>query len=181
MDVSRRNFIIGGVCAVAYAAIPRFSLASSYTDFKPLTLFNLHTSEKLAVKYRDQGQYFSSALNDIKDFFRDYRNGEQHQIDPRLLDRVYALDQYFGSNNTIELISGYRSPTTNSMLSERSSGVARNSFHMHGKAADIRFTGKNLNNMYEAAKSMNFGGTGIYGKSQFIHVDTGPVRSWVGR
>ncbi|MFA7667652.1 MAG: DUF882 domain-containing protein, partial [Burkholderiaceae bacterium] len=62
----------------------------------------------------------------------------------------------------------------------RSSGVARNSFHMSGRAIDIRLPGVSLARVREAALSMQAGGVGYYPKSGFIHLDTGPVRRWRG-
>ena len=37
---------------------------------------------------------------------------------------------------TFEVISGYRSPRTNALLHERSSGVATHSIHLQGRALD---------------------------------------------
>lgn len=184
MNLSRRNFLIGSAATLAVAAMPKLALAvdntSGYYDFQPLNFLNVHTNEKLVVRYRDQNGYIAGALNEVNDFFKDYRTGTQHEMDPRLLDRIYALNMRFGGKNNFELISGYRSPQTNSMLRENSHGVAKNSFHMQGKAADIRMPGQNLDEVYKVANAMGLGGTGVYHKSNFIHVDTGPVRTWHG-
>ena len=78
------------------------------------------------------------------------------------------------------LLSGYRSPKTNSMLSSRSSGVARNSLHMRGQAADLRLTSRTPTQMANAALACRAGGGGRYPRSNFVHMDCGPIRSWRG-
>jgi uncharacterized protein YcbK (DUF882 family) len=76
------------------------------------------------------------------------------------------------------LLSGYRSPQTNAMLRRRSSGVARNSLHMKGQAADLRLESRSVAQMARAAKACRAGGVGRYTGSDFVHMDCGPVRSW---
>jgi uncharacterized protein YcbK (DUF882 family) len=78
------------------------------------------------------------------------------------------------------LLSGYRSPATNAMLRSRSRGVARNSLHMKGQAADLRLKSRSVSQMARAAAACNAGGVGKYSRSNFVHMDCGPVRVWGG-
>uniref|UniRef100_UPI0025C06C76 YcbK family protein n=1 Tax=Marivivens sp. TaxID=1978374 RepID=UPI0025C06C76 len=78
------------------------------------------------------------------------------------------------------LLSGYRSPETNAMLRRQSSGVARNSLHMRGQAADLRLASRSVNQIASAAQSCNAGGVGRYAGSNFVHMDCGQVRTWNG-
>jgi uncharacterized protein YcbK (DUF882 family) len=56
--------------------------------------------------------------------------------------------------------------------------VATRSLHMDGKAIDIRLPGVPLGDLRDAALSLRAGGVGFYPRAQFVHVDTGRVRSW---
>ena len=76
------------------------------------------------------------------------------------------------------IISGYRSPKTNSMLHDKSDGVATHSLHMEGKAVDIRLPGRQLASVRDTALGMQRGGVGYYARSDFVHVDVGRVRRW---
>jgi uncharacterized protein YcbK (DUF882 family) len=180
MNLNRRQFITGTVGLVAAAMIPRVSVAAIVTEYKPLTFNNLHTGEKITIAHRNSLGYFQTALDQINHLFRDFRTGAIEPINPKLLDVIYQLDQNFNGNNVIDLISGYRSPETNGNLHAHSDGVAQNSFHMYGKAADIHFQGKEVGKMYKAALDLRAGGVGLYSKSNFVHVDVGPVRTWIG-
>ena len=66
------------------------------------------------------------------------------------------------------------------MLNKNSSGVAKKSLHMQGKAIDIRLPGRQLSELRKMAQNMKVGGVGFYPGSEFIHLDTGRVRSWNG-
>src|SRR5262249_27319443 len=99
-------------------------------------------------------------------------------IDRELLDTLVRLQRRLGTRQPIQVISGYRSPQTNAMLASTSEGVARNSFHIQGKAIDLRLEGIALSHLRNAAKSLQVGGVGYSPASDFIHVDTGPIRYW---
>ena len=109
---------------------------------------------------------------------RDYRANEIKPIDPVLLDQLYALKLKTGTKSPFHVISGYRTPATNAMLRRRSNGVARRSYHTKGKAIDIRLPGYDTHRLRNAALSLRSGGVGYYRNSNFVHVDTGPVRTW---
>jgi len=117
-------------------------------------------------------------LRDINTVLRDHRSGDVYPIDTDLLDLLFALQATVGSRKAYEVISGYRSPATNASLRNTSSGVAKRSYHMQGKAIDIRLPGCDLEQLHTAALSIKAGGVGYYPGSDFIHVDVGPLRSW---
>lgn len=169
--LSRRLFV---------AALAGSPLLVRARDSGPRVLsFNhLHTGERLEVEYFSAGGYVHDALGAVNHLLRDFRNGEVGPIDPALLDLLHALRTKTESDRPFEIISGYRSPATNRMLHERSSGVATKSLHMSGQAIDIRVAGVPLASLRDAALALGRGGVGFYPGSNFVHVDTGRVRAW---
>lgn len=143
-----------------------------------LAFSNLHTGERLTVTYRENGEPVPDALAAINHLLRDHRNGEVAEIDLGLLDLLHALARRLDSRAPFQIISGYRSPATNARLREAGRGVAKNSYHMRGMAADIRVEGVRLKDLRQAALNMKRGGVGYYPRPRFIHVDTGRVRRW---
>jgi uncharacterized protein YcbK (DUF882 family) len=101
-----------------------------------------------------------------------------HAIDPAVLDLLHELTRVTGSTKPFQIISGYRSPVTNEMLRGKSEGVAVGSLHMVGQAVDIRLADVPLLKLKSAALSIRRGGVGYYPDSDFVHVDTGRVRTW---
>jgi uncharacterized protein YcbK (DUF882 family) len=145
---------------------------------RSLSLKNLHTGENISQPYWMAGDYLPETLSAINNVLRDHRSGEVYPIDPGLLDLLSALQQRVNSRRDYEVISGYRSPASNSMLHNKSNGVAKRSLHMLGQAIDIRLPGTELATLHRAASEMKSGGVGLYTSSRFIHVDTGRVRYW---
>ena len=111
---------------------------------------------------------------------RDHRTGETHPIDTDLVDQLAALQRRLDAPAPLVLISGYRSPATNEALRQRSSGVARSSYHLSGRAADVRVGGVAFEALHREALALGAGGVGAYSGSGFVHLDTGPVRTWGG-
>jgi len=143
-----------------------------------LRLHNLHTGENLKATYWAEGQYIKAEMAALNRVLRDHRSNEIYTMDQRLFDMLYALQQQLDSNATYHVISGYRSPKTNAMLNSNSSGVAKRSLHVQGRAIDIRLPGVELTQLRQAALDLKAGGVGYYPKSGFIHVDTGRTRFW---
>jgi len=128
--------------------------------------------------YWADGVWQPDGLRKINHVLRDFRTGDVMDIDPGLLDLMYRLRALVGTDEPFEIISGYRSPRTNAQLARQSSGVAKKSLHMEGKAVDLRLPGMKLSSLRRAALSLRGGGVGYYPKSGFIHVDTGRIRFW---
>jgi len=176
--LSRRRFLQVSAGAAAGLLITPAHAGLTRHGQRSLSLRNLHTGEKLTRTYWVDGEYLQEPLADLNHLLRDHRTGDMHPMDPRLLDMLHRLQQKVGSRRSFEIISGYRSPKTNNLLRSNSSGVAKKSLHMQGKAMDIRLPGQDLAQLRKAALSLKAGGVGYYPKSNFLHVDTGRVRYW---
>jgi len=146
---------------------------------RSINLKNLHTDETLQAVYWENGQYVPDALQAVNHVLRDFRTGDVHVIDPRLLDLITDLHARLGSSSAFQVISGYRSPQTNAMLRELSAEVAQHSLHMDGMAIDIVLEDVDTDRLHLAALGMARGGVGYY-PGRFVHVDVGPVRHWQG-
>jgi uncharacterized protein YcbK (DUF882 family) len=156
--------------AVALAAMPA----------KRVSLHNLHTNEQLELEFFRGGSYVAESLSAIQVLMRDFRNGAQHPIDPKLMDYLYDVARNVGADPVFSVISGYRSPQTNEQLREHSAGVARHSLHLEGRAIDVRLAGVGCTDLAARALAMSRGGVGYYQKSDFVHLDTGAFRTWKG-
>ena len=149
-------------------------------DIRRAFVHNLHTGETLNAVYWENGKYVPDALAEAMRVMRDWRDGREHVMDPRLIDLLHAVHTKLEVNKPFQLISGYRSPATNAALHAESGQVAAHSQHLLGKASDIRVEGVALANLHRAALSLRAGGVGFYPESDFVHVDVGPVRQWSG-
>lgn len=168
----------GALALLSFAVEPRRALAAALEP-RRLRLFHTHTGERLDVTYRQGGAWLPDALAELDRFLRDFRTGEVRPIDPGVLDVAWSLARATGRPlGTFEIVSGYRSPWTNALLRERSGGVARHSYHLQGRALDLRLEGVATEHLRDAALRLARGGVGFYRESDFVHVDTGPVRRW---
>jgi uncharacterized protein YcbK (DUF882 family) len=169
------QFAVAGVTAPLAA---RPALASR-PDARSLAMDHTHTGESLTLVYAMGDQYVPDALRTLNHFLRDHYSGDIGLIDPQLFDLLHRVKTELGARRPFQVISGYRCPTTNQALrTMRGGGVATRSLHMDGKAIDIRLPGVPLSELRDAAMSLRAGGVGYYPREQFVHVDTGSVRSW---
>ena len=175
--MDRRRFLRALAAAAPVLAVPDLAFSAPAAP-RVLRFAHLHTAETLQVEYMDGVRYLPDALASVNHLLRDFRTGDVHDIDPRLLDLLHDLQRQTGSRRPFEIISGYRSPRTNAMLHDRSSGVASGSLHMKGQAIDIRLADVPLQSLRDAAVALHRGGVGYYPASDFVHVDTGRVRTW---
>ena len=157
-------------------------LARASTTIEPATrtlnFHNIHTGESLKSTYWEMGSYLPESLKDISYILRDHRTGDMQTIDTRLLDVLASLHQRLESRRPFEVISGYRSPRSNELLYETTSGVNVNSLHMYGRAIDIRLGDRPLHVVRNTAWALQQGGVGYYPRSDFVHIDTGEVTRW---
>ena len=153
-------------------------LLGNEADERRLSFYHTHTGKTLHIVYFRQGEYDTRAMAELRVFLADWRNGEQQDLDPKLMDILWQLQQITGSHSTWEVISAYRSPETNEMLRNRGSAVAKKSQHLLGTAIDVRLRGTDLDMLHDAARKLKLGGVGYYADSNFVHVDTGRVRYW---
>jgi len=175
---SRRRFLQLGLGLSSTLVIPTAFARHTKAVDRKLALHNLHTGETVQATYWAEGEYQLSELAEINRILRDHRTGDVIDMDPQLVNLLHLLHETVDGKKPFDVISGYRSPMTNATLQKKSSGVAKKSFHMLGKAIDVTLPGRDLAKLNSAALALNAGGVGYYPKSDFIHVDTGPVRSW---
>jgi uncharacterized protein YcbK (DUF882 family) len=176
---SRRAMLRLGVVGVAILPwTRRLSADGAAADPRTLAFRNLHTGEEVDVVYRADGQLDPTALREIDWVLRDFRSGEARPMDRRLLDLLWQLRRSLDTTAPYEVISGYRSPTTNAMLARESRGVSRVSLHMKAMAIDVRLPDRPLLALRDAALGLRLGGVGYYPASDFVHLDVGRVRWW---
>lgn len=175
---NRRGFL--KICAGASAALLQLpAFAAFHANRKrELSLFNTHTGERLITTYWTPDGYSPAALRDINRLLRDHRTGDTTKMDLKMLDLLHAIGMECGADKELHIISGYRCPKTNAMLRKRSKGVAKRSYHMLGMAVDLRMPEIRTNSLRKIAVSLKGGGVGYYPRSGFIHVDSGPLRTW---
>jgi uncharacterized protein YcbK (DUF882 family) len=177
---SRRALLgaFAGLCAVAaapvYARTPGFLRKAG--DVRGIKMYSQRTGESINTIYYADGQYIPEAVSEISYFMRDWRQNEVRTYDPHNLDNLASVMRLMEASEPYLMISGYRTPKTNRMLR----GAASNSFHMKAMAADIRLKSRDVRQISRAALAAKGGGVGTYGRSNFVHIDSGPVRTWRG-
>lgn len=183
---SRRDFL-GSIArmAVAGAALtlaPPILASQAHAALaksRSLTFENLHTGKRLDIVYSLGDRYVPEALSTLNTFLFDHYSGRIGRMDPKLFDLLYRLKLTLSCEQPIQVISAYRCPSTNQKLRAKGhGGVARKSLHMEGKAIDMRLADVSLKDLRDAARRVRGGGVGYYPKDGFVHVDTGPVRTW---
>ena len=183
-NLMTRRTLLRAFAATTVAAAPVMANATGFLrgagDMRRIRMYNGRAGESLDMIYWIEGDYIRPALEEINYFFRDWRDNSVHRIDQRTIDILTASHRLMETDEPYTLLSGYRSPATNAMLRSRSSGVARNSRHLRGEAADVQLQSRSVRQMYQAARACNAGGVGRYSRSNFVHMDCGPVRSWGG-
>ncbi|MGJ8626450.1 MAG: YcbK family protein [Sulfitobacter sp.] len=179
-----RRAVLGAFAATAVAAAPTYSNAAGFLrgggDIRRIRMYSGRTGERIDMIYWIEGQYIKDAVKEVNYFMRDWRTDGVKSIDLRTVDIMAAAHNLLDVHEPYMLLSGYRSPKTNAMLRSRSRGVAKNSLHMRGQAADLRLSSRSTSQMARAAVACHGGGVGRYSGSNFVHMDCGVVRSWGG-
>ncbi len=177
--LNRREFLKLSLGAgVGLTTLPALAGLAAPVRERVLTLYNTHTGERAQATYWADGDYVESEIALMNRLLRDHRSGQEFAIEYRLFDTLHNLQILTGARTDFHVISGYRSPATNAMLRRQGRGVAKESLHTHGKAIDIRLPGHKLRDLQRAALALRAGGVGYYPQSDFIHLDTGRVRTW---
>jgi uncharacterized protein YcbK (DUF882 family) len=143
-----------------------------------LHLHNMHTDEEMTLVCCPGQYYDRRVLWQFSYLLRDHHTDAIHPMDPGLIDILYAISALTGSQGTFQIISGYRSPETNHTLRKLSHGVAEHSLHMEGKAIDLRMSDVSTRTIRKIALALRCGGVGYYRRANFVHLDTGRIRSW---
>jgi uncharacterized protein YcbK (DUF882 family) len=181
--ISRRG-LLGVFAATALVAAPTFAnafgLLRGAGDIRRIKMYSGRTGESMDTIYWLEGDYIPEAMKEINHFMRDWRTSETKTMDGRTVDIMAASHRLLDVSEPFMLLSGYRCPATNAMLRSHSRGVARNSLHMKGQAADLRLKSRSVSQMAKAAEACASGGVGRYYGSNFVHMDCGAVRHWGG-
>lgn len=182
-DLTRRG-LLRAFAATALVAAPTYSNAFGILrgagDIRRIRMYSGRSGEHLDTIYWIEGEYIPEVMKEITHFARDIRTGTTKTFDPRTIDIAAAAHRLMDVTEPYVLLSGYRSPQTNAMLRSHSSGVARNSLHMKAQAADLRLQSRSVSQIARAALACSAGGVGRYSRSNFVHMDCGPVRTWGG-
>ncbi|MGN7438300.1 MAG: YcbK family protein [Alcanivorax sp.] len=184
IDTQRRDLMKYGLAGVIAASSPLLTMKSAMaakdgSDAWKVSFRQRHTGESFSGVYRVGDKYLPDAFERLSYVLRDFRTKEVFPMDPHVIDILSLIQKKTGAHDSLQILSGYRSPKTNAMLKRNTSGVASNSFHMYGQALDIRIEGLGTRKLRNVARSLRAGGVGYYPKSGFVHVDTGKVRTWV--
>lgn len=174
---TRRRFL-SGLASFSVLAVAGGANALEDREERVLSFLHTHTGERLTVPYFADGSYIGASLAKLDRFLRDHRTGEEHTIDTALFDLLHDLRRATSARGPFQVISCYRSPATNRKLRSAGQGVARNSLHLQGMAIDVRLGDVSSAVLRDAAKELSRGGVGYYRESDFVHLDTGRVRSW---
>lgn len=180
--LTRRAFLRTTVAAAAIVGarlvVPPLGWARELPEGR-LSFVNVWTNERLDVIFRDaQGNYDLNALDDVNHILRCHYTGEVAAIDVRVLEHVNLVQKQIGGNRPVHIISGFRSPEYNAMLVRTGRRAARNSLHVQGQAIDLQFPGVHPKIIRQTALKLAFGGVGYYPRSKFVHLDSGPFRTW---
>lgn len=178
---TRRSFLGklgGGLAAVSLSMFYSLPAKARKTIGHSVSFKNIHTGEVYEGIYRVGGYYIPEEFKKINHIMRDHRENEARAMDPKLIDIIAEIQKNCGCNEPVGVLSGYRTEKTNRMLRRSTSGVAKNSYHIKGKAADIRLDGIKTRYLCNQAMKLKRGGVGYYPRSSFVHVDTGKVRHW---
>ncbi|RME17793.1 MAG: DUF882 domain-containing protein [Alphaproteobacteria bacterium] len=177
-----RRAVLGAFAATAVTAAPTYAKAAGFLrgagDVRRIAMYSGRTGEMIDTIYWIEGEYIQEALKEINYFMRDWRIDRATNIDTRTIDIIAATHALLDVDEPYLLLSGYRSAETNAMLRRRSRGVAKNSLHIKGQAADLRLKNRTVSQIYSAAMACKAGGVGKYSRSNFVHMDCGPVRTW---
>jgi len=180
--LSKRALLGGLTATLAMAAAPAFAAAPSLLqgagDFRSIALVNDRTDEWLKTVYWADGDYIPEAMDAINRILRDWRADRVCKMDAKTIDILSATQRLLDCSEPFEVVSGYRTASTNAMLRRKSRGVAKNSYHIKGMAVDIAMKTRSVSQISRAGLSLNAGGVGRYSRSDFVHLDSGPVRKW---
>lgn len=173
---TRRSLVTG--IAAGLLLCPFRSVSARVGDLRRINLYNPRTDERFDDIYYVHGEYIPDAMARLDHLLRDFRTNEMKHMDPRAIDIVSATQYIIGHDRPFSVISGFRSKRTNEALRRRSSGVAKKSFHVKGMAMDLRMEGVDVKTIADVGRTLDSGGVGRYTKSNFVHLDSGPVRAW---
>lgn len=178
--ITRRTFLQLAAAGAAAIGSGKTSFAKPLLpDTGALTLFNAHTNDRLSVNFRrPDGSYDLDALHALNWIMRCHYTNQTTVMDINAIEYLNLVDKKLGGGHEIHIISGYRSPTYNSLLVQNGRHVAKQSLHRVGKAIDIAIPGIPLDKIRHTAVALQLGGVGYYPGAGFVHIDSGKIRTW---
>tara|TARA_B100000780_G_scaffold56560_1_gene35754 strand:- start:1499 stop:2182 length:684 start_codon:yes stop_codon:yes gene_type:complete len=144
-----------------------------------LQLINSNTKEEIAFRFPDQHKLSVKQISSLDSFLRDWRTSEIKSIDTEVLADFFKICAICSDERNILQVnvhSGFRSKKTNEYLRQNSHKVAKNSMHILGKAIDFSMPKFSSNKLAKIVRANTEGGVGGY--QNFVHLDSGPKRSW---
>lgn len=166
------------ICLVSLLLFPSVAMAASLTRDGVINLYVYHVNEAATIRYLDKnGRWLPKAYQQINRMLRSRGDDKTTGIDKRLIELADHLQDHFAVD-TIEVISGYRSPAFNKALKDAGRNVARESYHTRGMALDIHIDEIKEATLRDYLRSLKLGGVGYYGDVLMVHMDFGPVRAW---
>lgn len=125
-----------------------------------LSLQALNTPDHVTIAASsERGGFGAEELDRAAHVLRDPRTGNEHPVDPRVLDLVYRVAVHFEAQE-VRIISGYRTPKNGS-----------HSNHGKGRAIDLVVPGAKDEDVASFAREQGFVGVGVYPTSGFVHLD----------
>lgn len=176
--MKRRHFLTFAAASLAAPALLVRPARAWITGERILHMWNPRTQEVYHRMYHNGQSFVPDALEEFNWFARDWRQQESIPMDTNTMDFLSLIQDEFGHDVPFFLNSGYRSRTTNEMLARTTSGVARESWHMKGKALDITHQELSLDDLADFARNAHQGGVGVYSQSHFVHIDSADIRTW---
>lgn len=180
--MSRRDAMKLGLAGILGLSLPMIGTSGEAQAYNngawKVNIKHAHTGERFSGVYRVGDKYLPDVFEKLNYMLRDYKTDEAFPMDPRVLDIASMVQAKTRRKDPLQILSAYRCPKTNAAMRARRGGVAKNSFHMYGQALDIRMPGYSTRALREHARGLKAGGVGFYPRSDFIHIDTGQVRSW---
>lgn len=176
--MNRRRFLTMTATLLAAPPVLVRPARAWSTGERILHMWNPRTQEVYHRIYHNGQAFVPDALEEFNWFARDWRQSEAISMDTVTMDFLSLIQDEFGHDVPFFLNSGYRSRRTNEMLRSRSSGVARESWHMKGRALDITHQELSIQDLADFARDAHQGGVGVYSQSRFVHIDSADVRTW---
>jgi uncharacterized protein YcbK (DUF882 family) len=125
-----------------------------------LVLVSLNTDDRVELSpFSERGGFSAAELDRAAFVLREPSSGNEHPIEPRLIDLVYRIQVQFSAPE-IRVISCYRTPHGR-----------KASNHGHGRAMDLVVPGARDADVAKFVRELGFVGVGIYPNSGFVHVD----------
>jgi uncharacterized protein YcbK (DUF882 family) len=180
LSLSKAGYHLGLTSLLLLAGAGSVHDAAALNETRTLSFHHTHSDEDLTVTFKRDGRYDEEALKQLNHYLRDWRSQDQTTMDRHLFDILWEVYRDVDGKKPIQIVSSYRSPSTNAMLRRRSSGVARFSQHMLGHAMDFFIPDVPLEQIRFAGLRLQRGGVGFYptSGSPFVHLDTGNIRHW---